>query len=157
MMSRRDPDRGAPVLAEQATERTTIDAPPERCFEVAVRFEDYPQWAHDIKEATVLERDADGRGTRVAYRAAAMGRSARYTLDYDYANAPRQLSWQLVEGDLVRRLDGTYVFEAAGRGTEVIYHLSVELKVPLPGFVKRRVEGRILTTALDQLKKRVEE
>ena len=147
-------------MADQATERATIDAPPERCFEIALDFERYPEWARDIKEAKVVERDDQGRGTRVAYRVAAMGRSAHYTLEYDYANAPRELSWHLVEGDIMRRLDGQYLFEPSRNGgdsaTDVTYHLTVELVVPLPGFVKRRAESKIMGTALDELKKRVE-
>ncbi len=147
-----------PPVPDQATEQVTIDAPPERCFEVATDFERYPLWARDIKEATVVSRDEEGRGTTVAYRAAAMGRSARYTLEYDYGDAPRRLSWRLVSGDIMRRLDGTYVFEPLGDGssTEVTYHLAVELIIPIPGFVKRRAEGKIMHTALDELKKHVE-
>jgi uncharacterized membrane protein len=144
-------------MADQASEQLTIQAPPDRCFAVAVDFEHYPEWAADVKEATVLERDDEGRGTRVAYRAAAMGRSARYTLEYDYADAPHTMSWQLVEGDIMRRLDGTYVFAAAdGGATDVTYRLSVELVVPIPGFVKRRAESKIMGTALRELKRRVE-
>ena len=41
-------------------------------------------------------------------------------------------------------------------GTEIAYRLVVDLKVPLPGFVKRRAEGRIMGTALKELKVRVE-
>jgi ribosome-associated toxin RatA of RatAB toxin-antitoxin module len=143
-------------MADQATERLTIEAPAQRVFEVATDFERYPEWARDIKEASVLERDAQGRGTKVAYRAGAMGRTTRYTLAYDYSNAPREMSWQLVEGDIMRRLDGTYVFEPSDGSTEVVYHLAVELIVPIPGFVKRRAEGKIIGTALAELKRRVE-
>jgi hypothetical protein len=62
----------------------------------------------------------------------------------------------------MRRLDGRYIFEPGDEGpdgnptTEVTYHLTVELVVPLPGFVKRRAESKIMGTALDELKKRVE-
>lgn len=149
-------------MADQATERATINASPERCFEVATAFERYPEWARDVKEATVLERDAEGRGIKVQYRAAAMGRSARYVLDYDYSKAPVEMSWTLAEGDIMRRLDGRYVFEPAAKGdggpnvAEVTYHLAVELIVPIPGFVKRRAESKIMGTALSELKKRVE-
>ena len=144
-------------MADRATERLTIAAPPQRCFDVAVDFERYPEWAADIKEAKVLERDAEGRGTQVAYRAAAMGKSTRYTLAYDYADAPRQLSWRLLEGDIMRRLDGTYTFDPADDGgTDVTYSLEVELVVPFPGFVKRRAEGKIMGTALRELKRWVE-
>ena len=97
-------------MADQATERATIDAPPQKCFDVALDFERYPEWARDIKEASVVEYDDEGRGKRVAFRVAAMGRSAHYTLEYDYANAPRELSWKLVDGDIMRTLDGTYIF-----------------------------------------------
>jgi ribosome-associated toxin RatA of RatAB toxin-antitoxin module len=144
-------------MPDQATERTIIAVPPERCFEVIVDFERYPVWAKDIKQATVDERDADGRGVQVTYRAAAMGRSTSYTLRYDYAGAPRTLSWELVRGDIMRRLDGTYVFEPAdGGSTDVTYHLTVDLLFPLPGFVKRRAEGRIMHTALRELKQHLE-
>ena len=64
-------------MPDQATEQLTIDAPPERCFEVVVDYERYPEWAADVKEAHVLERDEDGRGRRVAFRTAAMGQSRR--------------------------------------------------------------------------------
>jgi hypothetical protein len=38
----------------------------------------------------------------------------------------------------------------------VRYELSVELRVPIPGFVKRRAEGHILHAAVRDLKTRVE-
>jgi len=38
----------------------------------------------------------------------------------------------------------------------VTYRLDVELAVPLPGFVKRRAESKIMTTALNELKRRCE-
>lgn len=143
-------------MTEQATERITIDAPPEKVYEVALDLERYPQWARDIKEVTVLERDGEDRPSLVRFRAAAMGHSARYALRYDHGDAPRTLAWKLEQGDIVRKLDGCYVFEPTAGGTEVTYHLEVELAVPLPGFIKRRAESKIMTTALDELKRRCE-
>ena len=144
-------------MTEQATERTTIDTPPEKVYEVTLDLERYPEWARDIKEVTVLESDDDGRPSLVRFRAAAMGHSARYALRYDHSDAPRTVAWKLEQGDIVRKLDGEYVFEPAdGGGTDVTYHLEVELAVPLPGFIKRRAESKIMTTALDELKRRCE-
>ncbi|TML56817.1 MAG: hypothetical protein E6G17_13855 [Actinobacteria bacterium] len=77
-------------MADQATERLSIDVPPQRCYEIITDFEQYPAWARDVKEATVLECDEEGRATAVAFRVAAMGRSARYTLAYDYHAPPRR-------------------------------------------------------------------
>jgi len=103
----------------------------------------------------VLTRDAQGRPHTVEYRASALGRSTHYTLEYDYSKAPHALSWHLVDGDIMRSLRGAYSFNADGTGTRVAYDLAVELVIPLPGFVKRRAEMRILST-LKELKSRSE-
>ena len=144
-------------MAEQASERAVMHAPPDKCFEVVADFERYTEWAADIKAVTIEQRDEEGRPSEVAFRAAAFGRSTSYTLRFDYGKAPKELSWVQTRGDLTSRLDGTYVFDATDNGdTEVTYHLTVELRVPIPGFVKRRAEGRIIGTALRELKARVE-
>jgi uncharacterized membrane protein len=139
-------------MAEQVSERIHVDAPPKRCYEVAIDFERYPDWAKDVKQAHVVSRDAEGRGERVEYRAAAFGRSTRYVLEYDYAEAPAAFSWKFVEGDMLRRLDGRYGFEDDAGGTRVTYDLAVDLAVPMPGLLKRRAAGRIVGTALKDLK-----
>jgi uncharacterized membrane protein len=143
-------------VAEQVSERIHIDAPPERAYEVATDYERYPEWAKDVKQANVLERDAEGRGAQVEYRAAAFGRSARYVLQYDYSQAPAAFSWTLVEGEMVRTIDGTYRFDRDGDGTRVSYDLAIDPSIPLPGFLKRRTAGMIVSTALKELKKAVE-
>ena len=54
-----------------------------------------------------------------------------------------------------RRLPVHAVGGRARRATDVVYDLSIELVVPLPGFVKRRAEVRILNT-VKELKARAE-
>lgn len=142
-------------MLDQATDTENVAATPARCFDVAVDFERYPEWAHDVKEANVLDRDAQGRATKVEYRASALGRSTHYTLAYDYSQAPERISWSLVDGDIMRVIDGAYSFVPDAGGTAVTYSLKIELIVPLPGFVKRRAEVRILHT-LKELKARAE-
>ncbi|HEY2300631.1 MAG TPA: SRPBCC family protein [Acidimicrobiales bacterium] len=143
-------------MEEQVAERVLIRATPERCFEILTDFERYPEWSPDIKAVRVLEEDEHRRATKVAFRAAAFGRSTSLTLAYDYSDAPKQLAWVQVDGDLTRRYDGTYLFELAGEETQVTYRLTVALKAPLPGFVKRRAESRLVGGALKELKARAE-
>ena len=144
-------------MTDSASERIRVDAPADRCFDVAVDFESYPEWLRDVKEAKVLEYDDERRGLKVEYRAAALGKSVRYVLEYDYSEAPEAFSWHFVEGDMLRRLDGTYRFEAdSPESTRVHYDLTVELAMPLPGLVKRRAAGLIMGSALKELKKQVE-
>lgn len=147
-------------MADSANEHITIGAPLDECFAAITDFERYPEWAPDIKATRVLARDDQGRASEVEFRAAAMGRSVLVHLRYDYSAAPEKLSWVLVEGDTVRRYDGTYQLRAgdgsAGSSTDVDYELTVELLVPLPGFVKRRAESKIMKAALPELKHHVE-
>lgn len=144
-------------MAEQATERTTISAPPERCYAVVADIERYPEWAVDIKDVRIDERDGEGRPSVCTFRVAAFGRSTSYTLEYDYRDAPRVLAWRQRDGDVTAKLDGRYVFDpSVGGGTDVTYHLEVELRVPIPGFVKLRAASRVMTTALRDLRIRAE-
>jgi ribosome-associated toxin RatA of RatAB toxin-antitoxin module len=144
-------------VADQATEHMSVSASPERCFSVVADIERYPEWAADIKEIIVDERDDQGRPVLVTFRAAAFGRSTSYTLRYDFSEAPRVLSWILTKGDITSKLDGSYVFDSGeGSGTDVTYHLEAELRVPIPGFIKMRAQSRIMSTAMRELKARVE-
>lgn len=144
-------------MADTTSERMLVNGSLERCYSVVADFERYPEWVGDLKSVEVIERDAENRPVAVAFRAAAFGRSTSYTLEYDYSDAPNVLAWVQRSGNLTSLLDGCYRFEVVDSGTtEVTYELSVGLKVPLPGFVKRRAEGHIIHAAVRDLKKRVE-
>jgi uncharacterized membrane protein len=145
-------------MADQATETLEIAAPAQRVLDILLDFEAYPTWARDVKGVNVDARDAAGRAQLVTFRAAAMGRSTSYTLRYEYQDTPPGIRWELVEGDIMRRLDGSYLLEPGGSEgrTLVTYHLDVELIIPLPGFVKRRAEQKIIHTALRELRAHAE-
>ena len=149
-------------MGDRAFERTIIRETPERIFDVITDYGAYPRWANNVKDVSVERVDEDGRAGLVSYRAAAMGRSAAYVLEYFYGTNPLRVSWRLAEGDLVRRLDGRYVLvpledDAAGPRTEVTYELEVEISMPMSGFLRRRAESRILRNALEDLRSWVEE
>ena len=143
-------------MAETATEIITIDATPEAVWGIAIDLERYPEWARDIKAVTIHESDDEGRPSQVEFRTSALGRSTHYTLQYRYADEPRQLGWSMIRGDIQRSIDGAFTFIPTLDGkTEVRYDLAIDLVVPLPGFVKRRAEVRILNT-VRELKVRAE-
>ncbi len=53
-------------MADEAQESIHIEgASPEQVYAVAIDYERYPEWATDVKEVEVLDRDAEGRGARV--------------------------------------------------------------------------------------------
>ena len=144
------------TMAETATEIITIDAPHERVWQIAIDLESYPVWAQDIKDVNIRATDDEGRPLEVEFRASALGRSTHYTLKYDYTNAPNEMGWTMLSGDIQRSIDGVWRFDPDGEGrTLVRYDLEIDLAIPLPGFVKRRAEVRILRT-VRELKVRAE-
>lgn len=144
------------AMADTASETISIAAEPQRVWDIAADVERYPEWVRDVKDVVVRNRDEQGRPSEVEFRASALGRSTHYTLLYDYSQAPDVLAWKMVRGDIQRSIEGAYhlIPEPAG-GTTVRYDLAIELTSPLPGFVKRRAEVRILS-AVRELKTRAE-
>jgi ribosome-associated toxin RatA of RatAB toxin-antitoxin module len=134
-----------------------VNATPQAVYDVVTDFEHYDNWVSDLKRIDILTRDSEQRPLEVQFRAAAFGRSTTYTLRYDYSQAPAQLSWRQVEGDLTETLNGQYRFEEADGSTKVTYDLEVELLVPIPTFIKSRAAYRIQTQALRELKAQAEQ
>lgn len=146
-------------MTDYTTQRGIVRASPQRCFDMVRDVERLPDWAADVKEVKVLVWDDDGRPGDVSFRAAAMGRSTHYTLRYNYGSNPLRISWRLLESDQVARMNGAYEFlpiPDEPDTAEVVYHLDVELLVRIPGFVRRRLEAKIVHEAVDDLKSRIE-
>ncbi len=134
----------------------------EDCFAVGIDIAAYPEWVENLRSVEIQSTDEQGRPKTVKFEAEGLGRMSSYILAYDLSEAPHKLAWSLVSGDLTREIEGRYVFhdmtEQQGMTlTEVDYDLTIDLAVPLPGFVKRRAEDKIVKSALDRFKQRVEE
>jgi hypothetical protein len=81
------------------------------------------------------------------------------------ANGTGVVSWHLVSGQVLKAMNGSYTLEDVTRqdataeegvSTAVTYRLSVDVKIPMLGMLKRKAEKVIIDTALKELKKRVE-
>jgi carbon monoxide dehydrogenase subunit G len=145
-------------MSEQTEGQIVIEASVAEVMDVLTDFEAYPEWA-DVKSASVLERGEGGIGTRVAFEVdvPVLGR-ASYVLAYRYAPADGGMSWISTEArGAVSDITGEYLLtEIDEDETKVIYRLSVEIGVLLPGFVRTQGEKRVIENALEGLKRRVE-
>lgn len=143
-------------MSEHATEKVLIGASVDDVFSVIADVKAYPDWVADITNVEVLETDSSGRPEKVRYSATLAGRTTTYTLQYEWSDAPAVLRWTQADGDLTSVLDGSYELKEVPAGTEVTYNLTIDLRVPVPNFFKRRAEGRIIRSALADLRGRVE-
>jgi hypothetical protein len=139
------------------TSRITISASPAEVMAVIADFGAYPEWASAIRSAGVEGRDGAGRATRVRFRLDAGMVKDSYVLGYDW-DGDRAVRWSLAEpGSVVSEMTGGYLLAARDGGTEVTYELTVDVRIPMLGMVKRKAEKIIIDTALKGLKCRAEE
>jgi uncharacterized membrane protein len=141
-------------MADESTQSITIAAPQAVVLDVIADFPAYPEWADSITSARVLSNDDDGRPEQVRFTLDAGPLKDTYVLAYDWVDDG--VSWDLVSGQMQRGQSGRYRLDETGGSTTVTYTLSVDLAVPMPGMIKRRAEKRIMDTALNGLKRRVE-
>ncbi|PWI43368.1 SRPBCC family protein [Streptomyces sp. ICBB 8177] len=144
-------------MAEHTRSSITIDAAPAEVMGVISDFARYPEWTGEVKEAEILATDAQGRAERVRLVLDAGAIKDDHTLAYTWGG-PDQVSWSLVKSQMLRTLDGSYTLAPleGGKRTEVTYQLTVDVKIPMLGMIKRKAEKVIIDRALAGLKKRVE-
>ena len=133
-------------MADATSSSITIGADPERVMAVIADFAAYPEWAEQVKTVEVLDVDAAGRPERVRFQMDAGPIKDNYTLDYSWAPDGRSVSWTLVSSGQQRSQDASYTLTPDGDKTKVVFEISVDPVVPLPGFVlKRAIKGTIDT------------
>lgn len=143
-------------MAEQTSSSIVVDAPPADVMAVIADFESYPEWAKGVQRAEVVEPGAGDRAEQVYFALDVSPIKDEYTLAYDW-NGDREVTWTLVEGNMLRALDGAYTLVDRGDGsTEVTYRLALDVSIPLIGMLKRKGEKILIDAALKGLKKRVE-
>jgi hypothetical protein len=83
------------------------------------------------------------------------GLSDEYTLVYGWQDDG--VEWALAEpSKLQKSQKGSYKLSGDGGRTQVTYLLTMDIKVPMIGLMKRKAEKMIIDSALKELKKRVE-
>ena len=145
-------------MADRTESSIVIDAPPADVMAVIADLEAYPEWSSDVKSVDVLSvYEDDERPAEARFVIDSGAFKDDYTLDYTWTG-DRHVSWVLGSGgSLLKGLDGEYALAAQPDGsTEVTYRLTVDVKIPMIGMIKRKAEKVIVDTALKGLKARVE-
>jgi uncharacterized membrane protein len=142
-------------------ERTVeIDAPVQRCFDIAADIENAPAWQGSLREVEVLERDGEGRPTLVNTTNDAKVKTVSTRLRFSY-DPPGTIRWVQEKGD-VKSLDGWWTLEdLGGDRTRATYALEVDpgrmLGLLIRGPVQGQVRDFLLGNAADGLKRTAEE
>ena len=142
-------------MADKTTSSIVIGVPRKDVMAVIADFEAYPDWATGIRSAEVLSSAAE-RASAVRFTLDAGVIKDSYVLSYDW-NGDLAVRWDLAEpGSVITALSGGYLLADADVGTKVTYDLAVDVRIPMPGMLKRRAEKTIIETALKGLRDRAE-
>jgi uncharacterized membrane protein len=144
------------IIGERTVE---IDAPVQRCFDIAADIENAPAWQGSLKSVDVLERDAEGRPTLVNTTNDAKVKSVSTRLRFSY-NSPTEIRWVQEKGD-VKSLDGHWrLDDLGGDRTRATYALDVDpgrmLGLLIRGPVGGQVRDFLLGNAAEGLKRTAE-
>lgn len=143
-------------MADKTAQTIYIDADPRTVMDVIADIAAYPEWVSEYTDAEVLETDDRGnpRVARLVLEATVLNDTM--VLEYDWPADRNSVRWSLVSSSLLKALEGRYTLKPKGTGTDVTYELSVDLRVPMIGLLKRKAERRLTETALKDLKNRAE-
>jgi uncharacterized membrane protein len=136
-----------------------IDAPIERCYEIAADIENAPDWQGSLKDVEVLERDGERRPLVVETESDAKVKTVRARLRFSY-DPPTGIRWVQEKGD-TKSLTGSWSFEDLGAGrTRATYALDADpgrmLGMLLRGPAETKVRDFLVGNAADGLKQKAE-
>ena len=139
--------------------KVEIDAPIERCYEIAADIENAVDWQGSLKDVEVLERDGERRALVVETKSDAKVKTVRAVLRFSY-DPPAAIHWEQEKGD-AKSLHGSWSFEDLGEGrTRATYALESDpgriLGMLLRGPAEAKVRDFLVGGAADGLKEKAE-
>jgi hypothetical protein len=140
-------------MATTDSREVTIEATPEEILDVIADVESTPTWSPQYQSCEVLEAYDNGRPRRVKMKIKTAGISDEQVVDYTWAGDV--VSWTLVSAGQLKAQDASYTLIPDGDKTKVRFDITVDLSVPLPGFILKRAMKGGVETATEGLRKQV--
>jgi ribosome-associated toxin RatA of RatAB toxin-antitoxin module len=141
------------AMATSDSREVVIEASPEEILDVIADVESTPTWSPQYQKAEVLEAYDDGRPKRVKMKIKTAGISDEQIVEYTWTD--NVVSWTLVSAGQLKAQDASYTLTPDGEKTKVRFDISIDLAIPLPGFVLKRAMKGGVETATDGLRKQV--
>jgi ribosome-associated toxin RatA of RatAB toxin-antitoxin module len=140
-------------MATSDSREVVIEASPEEILDVIADVESTPTWSPQYQSAEVLEAYDDGRPKQVKMKIKSVGISDEQVVEYTWTD--NKASWTLISAGQLKAQDASYTLTPDGDKTNVKFDITIDLSVPLPGFVLKRAIKGAMETATDGLRKQV--
>lgn len=140
-------------MAVTESRQVVIEATPDEIMDVLFDLESLTEWSPTHQKVEVLERDDQGHPSKSRQVVKIVGIADEQVLDYSVHDDG--VSWTLVSSKQQRAQEGRYTLTPEGESTRVNFELTVDLIVPVPGFLIRKGAKGLMETATEGLRKRV--
>jgi ribosome-associated toxin RatA of RatAB toxin-antitoxin module len=140
-------------MATSNSREVVIEASPEEILDVIADVEETPTWSPQYQSAEVLEAYDNGRPWRVKMNIKTAGISDEQVVEYTWSGDV--VRWTLISAGQLKAQDASYTLTPEGDKTRVKFDISVDLAIPLPGFVLKRAMKGGIEAATDGLRKQV--
>src|SRR3954447_14597931 len=140
-------------MATSDSREVMIEASPEEILDVIADVESTPTWSPQYQRAEVLDSYDDGRPKRVKMKIKTAGISDEQVVEYTWTD--NKVSWTLISAGQLKSQEASYTLTPQGDKTKLKFDITIDLSVPLPGFVLKRAMKGAMETATDGLRKQV--
>ncbi|MDT5091787.1 MAG: hypothetical protein QOH60_1150 [Mycobacterium sp.] len=140
-------------MAVSDSKEVVIEASRDEVLEVIADVESAPEWSPAQQQVQIVDTDGEGRPQRVKMKVKSAGITDECVVEYTWTDDV--ISWSLVSSSAQKRQDASYTLTPDGDNTRVTFQLTVDPKIPVPGFVMKRAIKGAMNDATDGLRKRV--
>ncbi|MED5815620.1 SRPBCC family protein [Mycolicibacterium sp. 050232] len=134
-----------------------VDAPAEQIMAIVGDFEAYPQWNPEIKGCWILARYDDGRPSQLRMDVEIQGQSGTF-INAVYYPAENQIYTVLQQGDHFTKQEQRFSVVPLGPDSTLLQvDLEVEVKLPIPAMMVKKLIGDTLDHLANALVGRVQQ
>jgi uncharacterized membrane protein len=140
-------------MAVSDSKEIDIEADKSAVMDVIADLEALPSWSSIHKKVNVLERTDDGRPKRAEMTISLLGVNDDQVLEYSWSDDG--VTWEMVESSQQKSQTAEYRLTEKDGKTHVYFEMTVDLKVPMPGFLVKKGTKSVLQTATEGLREQV--
>jgi hypothetical protein len=140
-------------MAVTDSREVVIEATPAEILDVLADVARTPEWSPQHQSAEIVETFDNGRPKVVTSKVKAAGITDEQTIEYTWSDT--DVKWTLVKASALKGQTASYTMIPEGDKTRVKFEVSVDLSIPLPGFVVKKTMKGALETATDGLRSQV--
>jgi ribosome-associated toxin RatA of RatAB toxin-antitoxin module len=133
-----------------------VDTGADAILAIVKDFESYPQWHQEIKGLWVLAHYDDGRPSQLRIDANLNGFDASY-IQAVYYPSPTQIQTVMQQGDLFSKQEQLFSVVEMGASTLLTVDMDIEVTLPVPAMMVKKIANDALDNLADKLKARAEE